>query len=546
MAVAKATRIRPPPRPSPLGLVAGMGRQLEREWRAGPIHGLAIAGPKPRGLASRPRDPRPTSLEAGQQLVAGEFRLVGEILDVGLDGDPWDRPCPSQAFAAALHGFGWMGDLLATGEGGAQEALRLWLGWLRLFDRAGAFGWTGEVLERRVFNQACAAATVLPLASDAEVAFLAGELARQARHLLSDPGDPSRALERAVAAALVGAALVGKAGDGLLRPAMQRIERLAPEAVLPDGVHASRSPERGMELLFDLAALDDALSQRGAPAPVEAARALDRLSGAVRFFTLADHRLARFHGGDAGARERVDAVVSLEAERAEAMTAAPYGGYHRLQSRQIQLIADVAAPAASGCAQPGAIDVAVGGRRLLIGSSWSAKAGPGEGAARGPAGGSCLSLGGIWPETVEIKSERRETEDGVWLDIEHEGWRRAFGLTHTRRLFLDLAGDELRGEDQLTPAGKARGDRSVDYAVRFLVSPRTSVQVAADGRSALLRPATGAGWRLRSDAARMVLAPGVVLEEGQTRHTHVLVLAGQVRSGEGGRVRWKLSRDEAG
>ena len=48
---------------------------------------------------------------------------------------------------------------------------------------------------------------------------------------------------------------------------------------------------------------------------------------------------------------------------------------------------------------------------------------------------------------------------GVWLDIVHQGWRRDFGLDHTRRLFLDLAQDEVRGEDQLSPVSHPRDRR---------------------------------------------------------------------------------------
>jgi uncharacterized heparinase superfamily protein len=69
--------------------------------------------------------------------------------------------------------------------------------------------------------------------------------------------------------------------------------------VLADGGHATRSPEAGIELLFDLLTLDDALGQRGRPSPEALSRAIDRLSTAARFFTLGDGHLAAFHGGEA-------------------------------------------------------------------------------------------------------------------------------------------------------------------------------------------------------------------------------------------------------
>src|SRR5690606_8671342 len=126
-------------------------------------------------------------------------------------GDPWDRPSPSHGFAVGLHGFDWMRDLLALGDEGAAEALRLTLGWRAVFGRWNAFSWSPAVLERRVFHLACGAKTVCAKASDMEVAAITLDLARQARHLASVAEGPVRAAERACAAALAGAALSGEA-----------------------------------------------------------------------------------------------------------------------------------------------------------------------------------------------------------------------------------------------------------------------------------------------------------------------------------------------
>ncbi len=249
----------------PADPVAALTRQLRREWRAGPLHHLVIDRPKTDGLAIRPRDLRPADAAAGERLLAGEFGFSAERIEVGRGGDPWRRALPSRRFAVRLHAFDWMRDLIAAGEAGQREALRLWLEWRAVFGRYNEFAWSGEALERRVFNLAASAAALAPLVSEVEGATFVADLARQARHLLGDPGDPGRAAERAAAAALVGAALNGKAGEALRAQALPRLERLLPAAVLRDGVHASRSPERGLELLFDLLALDDALSQLGAP-----------------------------------------------------------------------------------------------------------------------------------------------------------------------------------------------------------------------------------------------------------------------------------------
>jgi uncharacterized heparinase superfamily protein len=528
----------------PRDALAALGRQAVREWRAGPAHRLAIARPKTDGLAIRPRDLRPPNPLTGARLLTGEFVFGGERLEIGPGGDPWRRALPSRRVAVALHSFAWAPHLIAAGEAGQREALRLWLEWRAVFGRYNAFAWSGEPLERRVFNLAASATALAPLVSEAEGAVFVADLARQARHLLGEPDEPGREAERAAVAALVGAALHGRAGEALRERALPRLERSLPDAVLRDGVHASRSPERGLELLFDLLALDDALSQLGAPAPVEVSRAVDRLSAATRFFTHDDARLAAFQGGEAGDRERIAAALAFDAAESAAPRSLSYGGYHRLEARGLQVIADageIGGPAA--CAQPGALSVVGDGRRLIAGSAWSAIADADPG-LRAPRGGSCLALGDASPKPAATKAERQETADAVWLESSHDGWR-ALGFDCTRRLFLDVAATELRGEDVLTPVGRPRAP--IRYAIRFHLAPDVAVQLSADGKSALLRPAgvRGHGWRLRGDSAGMELGPGVAFEAGEERATHLLMLVGLARPAEGVRVRWKLSRDDA-
>jgi len=534
----------------PSAALTSLRRQLDREWRAGLIHRMTIAGPKPQGLAIRPRDHRPPDPSRGAELEGGVFTYGGETLEAGPRGDPWRRPAPSKRFAAYLHGFGWAPDLIATGEEGARETLRLWLEWRRVFGRYNAFAWSGEALERRVFNLACATPALIPLASEAEGAALTDSLARQARHLLTDDDDRGRAAERACVAALAGAALAGPAGDRLMARSLAKLAKAAPEAVLRDGVHASRSPERGLELLFDLLALDDALSQRGAPAPLDVARSIDRIGAATRFFALPHGRLAAFNGGETGSRPHVATALALDTAASDPGKSAPYGRFHRLQGSGLELIVDVGAAARGpwaedACGQTGAMEVVCDGRwRLIAGSATSAKAPPGESAAQGPRGGSCLALGESWPNPEEdVAVERQESEDAVWLDLAHEGWRREFGFATTRRLYLDLKTGELRGEDAMNTSGRSRRG-AISFEVRFHLVPGVAASIASDGKSALLRPAGGTGWRLRSDT-ELRLEPGAIFEDGVPRSAEVLVVAGIVSLAKGVRVRWKLSRDEA-
>jgi uncharacterized heparinase superfamily protein len=466
--------------------------------------------------------------------------------------------------------MGWLKDLLSLGEAGADEGLRLVLEWRRSFGRWNAFAWDPEVLERRVFNLACAARAICARASDAEIAAISLDLARQARFLLRVDAGPGRGSERAAAAAVGASALSGRAGERLLVRALRELEAALPKSVEPDGGHASRSPQAALELLFDLLTLDDALVQRGIAAPDEVMRAIDRLAGAVRFFTLADGRLAAFQGGEELTPAYVAAARAQE-EGAERQAAKARNGYHRLEARALQVIAD-AAPAAEGpysvtaCAQPLAIEILAGGRRLIVNGGWSPDAQAPQ-AMRLVDAASTVSVGDApcgeplqgFPaevlglrlkETYEtVEARRHEAPGALWLELSHDGWVKRFGLRHERRLYLDVERDELRGEDLLAPVGPSRGRagrKFTPFMVRFHLHPEVSALIARDRKSVLLKPeGQEQGWWLRSDALEVALEPSVHYHGGQPRRSQQIVLRGQARLDAGAKIRWKLSAAES-
>lgn len=567
-----------PGRYVPLAIAVAVGRRFASEW-AQLAPAAWLPSPADLGLGGSPRDLRPVDAQAGGRLLAGTWRLAGQTLEVGQRGDPWDRESPSRAFAAALHGMEWLADLLAAGRPGAAEALRLVLDWRRQFGRnagqIGAFAWTPAVLERRVFNLACHLRLICAGASEAEIASLTRSLFGQARRLLLVDDGRARQAERAAAAALAGAALGGRAAERLQARALRRLARVLPRTVGEDGGHASRSPQAALELLFDLLALDEALTERGRAAPPAVMQAIDRLLGAVRFFTLSDGRLPALQGGEPLSAAYV-AAARAEDEWADRPTPPERNGYHRLGGLGrggLEVICD-AAPAAQGawsvtaCAQPLALEILARGRPLIGGQGWSVRAPApqalrmveaastlaiADGGCGAPASGYSASVLGprLRDVAYPVRADRRESDGAVWLDLSHDGWVAAHGLRCERRLYFDPSGEELRAEDRFVALGEkkakdGRGGHFIPYAIRFHLQPEVSALAARDGKSVLLKlEGQEQGWLLRTDAPDLTLAPGLVYAgPGQPRRSHQIVLSGRARIDQGARVRWKLAPAE--
>ena len=142
-----------------------------------------------------------------------------------------------------------------------------------------------------------------------------------------------------------------------------------------------------------------------------------------------------------------------------------------------------------------------------------------------------------------MEARRNENEGGIWLELAHDGWASSLGLLHERRLFLDPAADELRGEDRFAPAAETPkgAARYTPYAVRFHLHPDVQVSVARDQKSVLLRGPSDRGWWFRNDAPEVTLEPSAWFEKGLPRRTAQIVLRGHASSTAGARVRWKLT-----
>jgi uncharacterized heparinase superfamily protein len=559
----------PPRGPTLEAIAAALRNQVAREWQGSPPHLSGLERPKAEGWAAAPRDARPVDPIMAGAILGGVFPLAGETLAVPAGADPWSRAGPGRAFALALHRFTWLPSLMSVGEAGQREALRLTLAWNRVFGRWNRFSWAPDPLERRVFNLACAGRALTAQASQAERLALSQSLARQARRLLQLGRDPVRAAEQFAVVAVAGAALAGGAGGRLLKDGLAGLGAALNTTVRPDGAHASRSPQAGLELLFDLLALEDGLSQRGAPPPDAVSRAIDRLTIAARALTLSDGRLTALQGGETCTSAYVAAALAhgpeTELEAPPPPDEAARGLYERLTAPGLQVMVDAGAPAdgawsLAACGQPMAIEVVCGRDRLITSSAWSPGALAPQ-ALRMAAGASTVTVGlghvgapldgfaaaALGPRLAGgvrmVSSSRRENEAGVWVDMAHDGWVKQAGLTHERRLFLDKTAHELRGEDRFVPTGAPR-PASLPVAIYFHLHPDVTALLARDQRSVLLRGPSEIGWWLRNDAGEVSIESSIHLEDGRPRRAEVVVLRARLRADRGGRVRWKLALAE--
>lgn len=566
-------------------LAAAAGRRLRREssdianalsvYRA-----AALSGKAPSVLAAHPKPLRRGDKGRGAAILSGRFHLVGESLETEPGESVWDKPAPSRRFAEALHRFGWLNDLLSVGDPEAVQAAQALVDeWIERFGGWNWFSWEPRVLEGRLSAWLLAHEALFTEHDDAAPRLRSAY--RQARRLCRAMGvveaDRTR-LDAAISLAL--AALCLELPKPMAVRTGQALSAALDAQILADGGHVSRCPQAAADILIALSELDMAAGEAGLELPSAVRRAMDRLAAFVRFTRLPGGALAGFHGGGEGDGRAIDAALThlgLARKDKPGFNVAPHTGYHRAEAGGAVVILDAAGPppgphAAESHASALAFEFAAPGGRVVVNCGWSAdQPTPWREAVRATAAHSVLTLEEtssarllpqgwrrdlLGPSVAHgpdpVKMRRNEEDLGVWLEATHDGYRKPFGLSLRRRIFLAVDGGDLRGEDGLfRPVEDGAPDdpeARLRYAIRFHLHPDVRASLSRDSLSALLVLPNGDGWRFRTDGGPVRLERSVYLAAGAPpKRSTQLVIVGEAETFGGGdrppnRVRWAFQR----
>jgi uncharacterized heparinase superfamily protein len=467
------------------------------------------------------------------ELRFGNFGLAGEIA-ASLGRSPFAVRPVSEDWARELHGFGWLRHLDAARSPQTEVvARRLVQDWLQLGSRQKLYAWAPEVAGRRLMSWLAHSALLL---DGTEPRFYAGvvrSLRRQANYLAATWRSAPEGYAKLCA--LIG--LVS--GDLCLAGRERRLARserlLATEIerqVFPDGGHIGRNPETCAELVLDLLPLRQCFLVRGlTPSPV-LQRALERMVLMLRHLRLGDGSLARFNGVGATDRDRLATVLAYDKGEAGLPALAPQSRYARLARGATIVLVDVGPPppvsvahgAHAGCLS---FELSVGEEPLFVNNGAPAASGVSlRAAARATASHNTVCLKeqsssklvrsaaqrGALPiaEPNRVTCSLSEPDGGLLLQAEHDGYVGRCGLLHSRTLYLDAAGEKLKGSDCLQPVkGVLRFAWDVPFAVHFHVHPDVEVWPRREPNCADLVLSCGAHWRLCATGAALTIEPSL-------------------------------------
>ncbi|MEO0495746.1 MAG: heparinase II/III family protein [Pseudomonadota bacterium] len=550
-----------------------------------------------------------------EQFYAGRFNLGGIMVDtVGFS--PFELSGAPTHWQQRLNSFAWLRHLQAADSTLAQKLARSlleeWLqvqGPVRAAEMENAV-WNLAVTAERLISW-ITHSSLLTASGDATLIRQFHEaIARHVRHLRNRYDVQALTSEHLMAAlALAFAAhtlrssarskasarrqlshiLARQCGD-----AMAARDALSPAFADPHPlVHVCRRPSVAMELIPILVSTTSAIrihtkNVHSDAATTQLVKDLDCVSGAMaRWISIAQHSdggLAVFNGAKEESLERVTGVLAVGVSDGRPLRPVETcGGYTRLAASGTTVICDVGPTPPVGVsaeAQAGTLgfELSSGGERVIVNCGTPEEAyvrsqNKWRMAARQTAAHSALAIAGhssssaaqsnlmqalTGNEIVDAlaRPNQRTGQHGdgrVWLNAEHDGYKRKLGLLHRRAIALSPDGRLVEFEDTLSRVGGvARSlrpnlpeDGSLPIDVRFHLAPGCRAKLKAD-RTVAIQSVGGRIWTLdlKTDAQfALAIAPSLQINHpGGPKAIQQIVASGAIeREAKGLTLEWQLS-----
>ncbi len=534
------------------------------------------------GFRWQPEPRFPGSAVRGRQLLAGNFRLGGALVEAH-GKSPWDITPPTDAFAQALHGFDWIDDLAAIPGGLGRATAQAWLAdWITRYGRGKGVGWSPDLTGRRQIRWISQVLFLMNGQDPAQTRAFEACLSRQANYIAKRWDRSSVGLPRFEAlTGLVYSAcsLIGM--ETHLGPALGNLARECATQIDSHGGIPTRNPEELLEVFVLLTWVAQILQETGKRPDPAIDTAILRIAPTLRALRHADGSLVRAHGGGRGAPGRLIGALVQSGVRPSRIKGLAMG-FARLAAGRVTVIADAAPPqmgSASAHAGTLGFEMTSANHPLIVHAGSGTAFGPDwRRAGRATVSHSTVSLAGYSSSRfaekaiqaapdlqgfaegpTDVSIQNSEIAGGEGIIISHDGWRRTHGLVHLRALTLEDNGNLLRGDDGLAALdGNDRTrfetvnralpyDVGLQFAVRFHLHPDVIAEVDMGGAAISLTLPNEETWVFRHGSeAEVEIRASVYFDAGRLkpRATKQIVLSSRVR-GYGAAVSWSIARPSA-
>lgn len=476
------------------------------------------------------------------------------------------------ALSQYAHGFGWLRDLSVGERSHAALARDLARSWFFALGKEAGEAWQPGMVGLRIKNLLSWGKALFESDHEDLRADLAAHLARCLSVLQSQPVariDAPARLSVAIAKILFGTCLPDleserNAGLATLEPELKA-------QILADGSHPSRNPEILSEILFDLTLVEELLLRRGLDAPLFLLQTGVRIHNFLCFVLDEDGGLPIVQGASEGDRAALARAMSRFDPPKRRFGWTRISGLQRLDAQDLHVLMDVANPPEppyAQNAQPSVLSFSLSSRAGRIVTScglpnWADqeyRARLSRTAAHSTLilndqdSADLLASDDYVPELnrTMISPKRLEEPDQIWVEAQHEFWRKSMGLVHRRRLYVDQKGHSVRGEDSLLHPlidGRASAPNAlIPFVIRFHLAPGLRAEVDHQLKTVTINGPGPEIWRFRTNGEQLRVEQDAYFGDMRGRQaTAQIVLYGMARPDGSGNeapnhVLWAFSR----
>jgi uncharacterized heparinase superfamily protein len=517
-------------------------------------------------LVISPQDLRTADATRASEIYSGRFVFAGKVVTCDARS-PFEIAPPSEDWAVALLGFGWLRHLRAADSAITRANARALVDeWIT--SHSTPIAWRPEVLARRIISWLSQATLLL---DDSDVRFYRRFIrsltrhVRQLRRTAPDALDGVPRLQAMIALTYAALCMAGQARHS--RAATKRLADELERQILPDGGHISRNPGALIELLVDLLPLRQLFTARNLAPPEALLNAIDRMMPMLRFFRHGDGSFALFNGMGPTPTDLLTTILAYDDARGTPVANAPHSGYQRVDANGTVVLMDTGIPppmpvsteAHAGCLS---FELSTRQNRIVVNcglpatsrDSWRqvARSTAAHSTAAFNDASSCrfIESGAIkrMLDGVPIVSgprrvtaQRGEQDGAIVLRTSHDGYAPSFDVVHQRSLMLAADGRRLDGEDVFTPAmGEAIAPGRDQFAIRFHLHPSVKANRLSDTHGAMLVMSNKEVWTFTAYEDRIDLEESVYLAGNDgPRRTVQLVIHGRARNVM--RVQWTFA-----
>lgn len=542
-------------------------RSVAGRMRGHPFIRLSFLPRKADRLLIAPQDLRTADGTRASEIYAGRFAFAGKV--VISDGrSPFEIAPPSEEWAAALLGFGWLRHLRAAESGITRANARALVDeWIAVQGAWHPVAWQPEIMARRITAWLSQAPLILHDADDQFYRRFLRSLVRQVRYLRHTALEARDGVPRMQAlVALTYAALCMAGQSRHMRRTVKQLVDEIERQILPDGGHVSRNPGALIELLLDFLPLRHAFQARNIAPPPQLNNAIDRMMPMMRFFRHGDGTFTHFNGMGPTLPDLMATILAHDDARGAPLANAPHSGYQRIETGELILLMDTGAPPPIGISQEAhagclSFELSQGLQRIVVNcglpgtnrETWRqvARATAAHStvvfndtsSCRFLESGSFKRLLGtpIVSGPVEIPTAREDRADAVILRASHDGYVERFRVTHQRTLKIAVSGNRVDGEDLFIAAGDIiPGDIPDEFAARFHLHPAIKANKLTDGHGAMLMLPNRDVWTFNAYEDRVELEESVYLSgaDGPRRAVQIVIYG---RARKIPRVHWTMT-----